>query len=177
MAASCCNCANRMMQRFENANWGKTLIAAVPWLWLGLFFILPFLFVLKISLAEPQLAQPPYQDLIREVSDGVVTLVLNLGNYQLLLEDSLYINALLSSIKVAAISTGFAILIGYPMAYGIARAPTHCRLPLLMLIILPFWTSFLIRVYAWIGILKGNGLLNQALMGLGVIDAPLEILY
>jgi putrescine transport system permease protein len=166
-----------MMQRFENANWGKTLVAAVPWLWLGLFFILPFLFVLKISLAEPQLAQPPYQDLIREVSDGVVTLVLNFGNYQLLLEDSLYINALLSSIKVAAISTGFAILIGYPMAYGIARAPTHWRLPLLMLIILPFWTSFLIRVYAWIGILKGNGLLNQALMGLGAIDAPLEILY
>ena len=166
-----------MMQRFENANWGKTLVAAVPWLWLGLFFILPFLFVLKISLAEPQLAQPPYQDLIREVSDGVVTLVLNFGNYQLLFEDSLYINALLSSIKVAAISTGFAILIGYPMAYGIARAPTHWRLPLLMLIILPFWTSFLIRVYAWIGILKGNGLLNQALMGLGVIDAPLEILY
>ena len=166
-----------MMQRFENANWGKTLVAAVPWLWLGLFFILPFLFVLKISLAEPQLAQPPYQDLIREVSDGVVTLVLNFSNYQLLLEDSLYINALLSSIKVAAISTGFAILIGYPMAYGIARAPTHWRLPLLMLIILPFWTSFLIRVYAWIGILKGNGLLNQALMGLGVIDAPLEILY
>ncbi|MGA0974662.1 MAG: ABC transporter permease subunit, partial [Sedimenticolaceae bacterium] len=166
-----------MIQRFENANWGKTLVAAVPWLWLGLFFILPFLFVLKISLAEPQLAQPPYQDLIREVSDGVVTLVLNFGNYQLLLEDSLYINALLSSIKVAAISTGFAILIGYPMAYGIARAPTHWRLPLLMLIILPFWTSFLIRVYAWIGILKGNGLLNQALMGLGIIDAPLEILY
>ncbi|MGA0960283.1 MAG: ABC transporter permease subunit [Sedimenticolaceae bacterium] len=166
-----------MMHRFENANWGKALVAAVPWLWLGLFFILPFLFVLKISLAEPQLAQPPYQDLIREVSDGVVTLVLNFGNYQLLLEDSLYINALLSSIKVAAISTGFAILIGYPMAYGIARAPTHWRLPLLMLIILPFWTSFLIRVYAWIGILKGNGLLNQALMGLGVIDAPLEILY
>ena len=166
-----------MMQRFENANWGKALVAAVPWLWLGLFFILPFLFVLKISLAEPQLVQPPYQDLIREVSDGVVTLVLNFSNYQLLLEDSLYINALLSSIKVAAISTGFAILIGYPMAYGIARAPTHWRLPLLMLIILPFWTSFLIRVYAWIGILKGNGLLNQALMGLGVIDAPLEILY
>ena len=166
-----------MMHRFENANWGKALVAAVPWLWLGLFFILPFLFVLKISLAEPQLAQPPYQDLIREVSDGVVTLVLNFGNYQLLLEDFLYINALLSSIKVAAISTGFAILIGYPMAYGIARAPVHWRLPLLMLIILPFWTSFLIRVYAWIGILKGNGLLNQALMGLGVIDAPLEILY
>jgi len=166
-----------MMQRFENANWGKPLVAAVPWIWLGLFFILPFLFVLKISLAEPRLAQPPYQDLIREVSDGVVTLVLNFGNYQLLLEDSLYINALLSSIKVAAISTGFAVLIGYPMAYGIARAPTHWRLPLLMLIILPFWTSFLIRVYAWIGILKGNGLLNQALMGSGVIDAPLEILY
>lgn len=161
----------------SKVNWGRFGIAALPWFWLGLFFVLPFLFVLKISLAEPQLAQPPYMELIREFEDGIVTLVINFGNYQLLFEDSLYINALLGSIKVAAISTLLAILVGYPMAYGIARAPTHWRLPLLMLIILPFWTSFLIRVYAWIGILKNNGLLNQFLMWTGLIDAPIDILY
>jgi putrescine transport system permease protein len=166
-----------MKQRLESINWGRVGIAAVPWFWLGLFFVLPFLFVLKISLAEPQLAQPPYMDLVREFEDGIMTLVVNFGSYQLLFEDSLYVNALLGSVKVAAISTFIAILIGYPMAYGIARAPVHWRLPLLMLIILPFWTSFLIRVYAWIGILKNNGLLNQFLMWSGLIDAPLDILY
>jgi len=166
-----------MMSALTKMNWGRFGVAALPWFWLGLFFVLPFLFVLKISLAEPQLAQPPYMELIREFEDGIMTLVVNFGNYQLLFEDSLYINALVGSIKVAAISTLLAILVGYPMAYGIARAPTHWRLPLLMLIILPFWTSFLIRVYAWIGILKNNGLLNQFLMWLGVIDAPIDILY
>ncbi|HSG04297.1 MAG TPA: ABC transporter permease subunit [Marinobacterium sp.] len=166
-----------MMSPVQKVNWGRLGIAALPWFWLGLFFVLPFLFVLKISLAEPQLAQPPYMELIREFEDGIMTLVVNFSNYQLLLEDSLYINALLGSIKVAAVSTLLAILVGYPMAYGIARAPSHWRLPLLMLIILPFWTSFLIRVYAWIGILKNNGLLNQFLMWLGVTDAPIDILY
>lgn len=161
----------------SKVSWGRFGIAALPWFWLGLFFVLPFLFVLKISLAEPQLAQPPYMELIREFEDGIVTLVINFGNYQLLFEDSLYINALLGSIKVAAISTLLAILVGYPMALGIARAPVHWRLPLLMLIILPFWTSFLIRVYAWIGILKNNGLLNQFLMWTGLIDTPIDILY
>ena len=166
-----------MKQRLESINWGRVGIAAVPWFWLGLFFVLPFLFVLKISLAEPQLAQPPYMDLVREFEDGIMTLVVNFGSYQLLFEDSLYVSALLGSVKVAAISTFIAILIGYPMAYGIARAPVHWRLPLLMLIILAFWTSVLIRVYAWIGILTNNGLLNQCLMWSGLIDAPLDILY
>ncbi|NVK02899.1 MAG: ABC transporter permease subunit [Oceanospirillaceae bacterium] len=166
------------MSRLQRSiNWGRLGIAALPWFWLGLFFVLPFLYVLKISLAEPQLAQPPYMDLVREFEDGIMTLVVNFGNYQLLLEDSLYINALMGSLKVAAVSTFFAVLIGYPMAYAIARAPSHWRLPLLMLIILPFWTSFLIRVYAWIGILKNNGLLNQFLMWTGLIDAPIDILY
>ncbi len=155
----------------------RNLIIAVPWFWLALFFLLPFLFVLKISLSEPVLAQPPYMDLIREIEDGFVTIVVNFSNYQLLLEDSLYLSALLGSLKVAALSTLFCLLIGYPMAYAIARSPSHWRLPLLMLIILPFWTSFLIRIYAWIGILKGNGLLNQLLMGLGLIDTPLTIMH
>ncbi|WP_417534774.1 ABC transporter permease subunit [Marinobacterium stanieri] len=155
----------------------RNLIIAIPWFWLALFFLLPFLFVLKISLSEPTLAQPPYMDLIREIEDGFVTLVINFSNYQLLLEDSLYLSALWGSLKVAGISTLFCLLIGYPMAYAIARSPVHWRLPLLMLIILPFWTSFLIRIYAWIGILKTNGLLNNLLMGMGLIDSPLEIMH
>jgi len=156
---------------------GRGLIVAIPWFWLALFFVLPFLFARKISLSEPQLAQPPYLDWIREVDDGLVTIKINFYTYLLLLEDSLYVDALLSSLKVAALSTLLCVLIGYPMAYAIARAPDNYRLPLLMLIILPFWTSFLIRVYAWVGILKNNGLLNQLLISIGVIDQPLEILY
>lgn len=156
---------------------GRTLIIGVPWLWLGLFFLLPFLFILKISLSEAVLAQPPYTDIIGEIQNGLVTIQLNFGNYLFLLEDPLYLNALWGSVKVAGISTLLCLLLGYPMAYAIAKAPSHWRLPLLMLIILPFWTSFLIRVYAWIGILKNNGLLNQALMGMGVIDSPLEIMH
>jgi putrescine transport system permease protein len=155
----------------------RRLLMAVPWLWLAVFFMLPFLFVVKISLSEPMLAQPPYADLIRSVEDGLVTIQINLGNYALLWEDPLYREALWGSVKVALVSTILCLLIGYPMAYGIAKAPSHWRLPLLMLIILPFWTSFLIRVYAWIGILKNNGLLNQFLLWLGVIDQPLAILH
>ncbi len=155
----------------------KKILISVPWIWLSLFFLLPFLFILKISLSEPVLAQPPYMDIIRSIEDGVITVVVSLSNYEFLFEDPLYINALWGSFKIAAISTLIAVLLGYPMAYGIARAPSHWRLPLLMLMILPFWTSFLIRVYSWIGILKNNGLLNQLLLWLGVIDAPLEILH
>lgn len=165
------------MKRMPALPPARNLLIAIPWFWLALFFLLPFLFVLKISLSEPTLAQPPYMDLIREIEDGFVTIVVNFSNYQMLLEDSLYLNALLGSLKIAALSTVFCLLVGYPMAYAIARSPSHWRLPLLMLIILPFWTSFLIRIYAWIGILKTNGLLNNLLMGLGVIDTPLEIMH
>lgn len=156
---------------------GRAVILGMPWFWLALFFVLPFLFVLKISLSEAQLAQPPYLDWIREVEDGLVTIQLNFGNYLMLFEDELYRDALWGSFEVASISTLLCLLLGYPMAYAISLSPNHWRLPLLMLIILPFWTSFLIRVYAWIGILKGNGLLNQLLLGLGIIDTPLEILH
>jgi putrescine transport system permease protein len=157
----------------QNRHW----ITAIPWLWLSLFFLLPFLFVLKISISEVTLNQPPYLDLIRELEDGVITIKINIGNYLLLLEDSLYFSALWGSIKVAFVSTILCVLVGYPMAYAIANARTQWRTPLLMLIILPFWTSFLIRVYAWIGILKNNGLLNNFLIWLGVIDQPIEILH
>ncbi len=155
----------------------SSLIAGIPILWLGVLFVLPLLFVLKMSLTEARLGLPPYHDLIRTMEDGLITIKVNLGNYLMLAQDSLYISALWGSLRIATISTLICILIGYPMAYAIANAPRHLRTPLLMLVILPFWTSFLIRVYAWIGILKTNGLLNNFLMWLGVIDTPLNILH
>lgn len=163
--------------RWRRLALGRWLVTGIPWLWLVVFFCLPFLFIIKISLSEPALAQPPYLGWIRETADGLVSIVVNFGNYGLLWDDSLYASALLGSLQVASISTVLCLLIGYPMAYAIARAPNHLRMPLLMLVILPFWTSFLIRVYAWMGILNTNGILNNFLLWLGVIDQPLEIMH
>ncbi|WP_397389504.1 ABC transporter permease subunit [Pseudohongiella acticola] len=163
--------------RLRQVNIARGLVTGIPWLWLVVFFCLPFLFIVKISLSEPALAQPPYLGWIRETADGLVNIVVNFGNYGLLWDDSLYTSALLGSLKVASISTALCLLIGYPMAYAIARAPTHLRMPLLMLVILPFWTSFLIRVYAWMGILNTNGILNNLLLWLGVIEQPLAIMH
>ena len=160
-----------------NGAGGSSLIAGIPLLWLLILFVLPLLFVVKMSLTEARLGLPPYYDLIRVIEDGVITIKINFGNYLMLAEDSLYVSALLGSLKIASVSTLLCIVIGYPMAYAIANSPKHLRTPLLMLVILPFWTSFLIRVYAWIGILKSNGLLNNFLLSIGVIDQPLNILH
>jgi putrescine transport system permease protein len=149
----------------------------VPYLWLSLFFLLPFFIVLQISLAETALAQPPYTLLWEWAEEGVLQIRLNLENFVLVLGDELYRAAFLNSLWVALVCTLLCLLIGYPMAYAIATASERARVLLLMLVILPFWTSFLIRVYAWIGILKPNGLLNNFLMWLGIIDAPLTILH
>ena len=154
---------------------GRNFVIAVPNLWLILFFMVPFLVVLKISLAEPRIAIPPYSPLWEWVN-GELKWSLNFGNYSYMWEDSLYINAYLSSIKVAAISTLLALFIGYPMAYYIARSPEPRRSILLLLVVLPFWTSFLLRVYAWIGILKTKGILNEVLLWSGIIDEPLIIM-
>ncbi len=154
---------------------GRALVIAVPMIWLLVFFLIPFLVVLKISVAEPMIARPPYSPLFIEGQDGW-SIKATLGNYAYLFEDSLYINAYLSSIKIAFFSTVFSLLIGYPMAYYIARSPEPKRSLLLILIVLPFWTSFLLRVYAWIGILKGKGVLNAFLLKLGVINEPLIIM-
>jgi len=156
---------------------GRRLVIGAPFLWLLLFFFVPFLIVLKVSFAEAVLGNPPFAPLLHWVDGTLLELRLNLGSYRLMLEDSLYVDAFVNSVKVAAVSTLLCLLIGYPMAYGIARAREAWRLPLLMLIILPFWTSFLIRVYAWIGILKNNGLINNLLMGMGFIDEPLPLLH
>ncbi len=155
------------------ARWG---VIAPPYLWLIVFFAIPFLIVLKISFSRLAIAMPPYTPILEYV-DNAFHLKLNLGNYLNLLTDSQYIAAYLSSIKIAAISTVLALLVGYPMAYVIARMSPAARNVAMMLVVLPSWTSFLIRVYAWIGILDSNGLLNRTLMGLGLIDEPLHILY
>ncbi len=155
---------------------GRTGVIAIPYIWLGLFFLVPFAFVLKISFAESILAIPPYSDLVQWSDDALLSINLNFDNYLFLLEDDLYWSAYLNSAKIALISTFFCLLIGYPMAYGIARATPANRNILLMLIILPFWTSFLLRVYAWIGLLKNNGLVNNILMWLGIIDDPIVMM-
>jgi len=156
---------------------GRIVVAGVPMLWLGLFFLVPFLIVAKISLSDAiPGGRPPYADLLSWGEHWRLQLTLNFGNFLQLAEDSLYLAAYLNSLKIAAVSTLLALIVGYPMAYGIARAGPRARMLLLMLVILPFWTSFLIRIYAWIGLLRGNGLINQTLMALGVIDEPLRLL-
>jgi putrescine transport system permease protein len=157
---------------------GRYFVVAIPLLWLGLFFLVPFLIVMKISVATALPgARPPFTPLLAAVADGGVTLKLTAANYAMLLGDSLYVNAYLNSLLFAGVSTVFALVIGYPIAYGIARAKPLPRLFLLTLVILPFWTSSLLRSYAMIGILKSNGVLNQLLLAVGVIDQPLEILH
>lgn len=151
-------------------------VIAAPYLWLLLFFAVPFVIILMISFARTQVGSPPYTWLLEYV-DGALSLKLNLGSYAALVKDNQYLLAYLSSIKIAVISTLLTLLIGYPMAYVISRMSPAARNVAMMLVVLPSWTSFLIRVYAWIGILDRNGLLNQLLLKIGVIDAPLQILY
>lgn len=167
---------NRNLHGFLRSVSGK-LVIIVPYLWLLIFFLVPFLIVAKISLSETATKMPPYLPVFTGLTGFVENLrTFSFDNYVWLTEDALYFKAYLSSVIIAAISTGLALLVGYPIAYGMARAPATIRPTLLMLVILPFWTSFLIRVYAWIGILKPEGLLNQFLLWTGVIDTPLVIL-
>ena len=154
---------------------GRQLVIGVPFIWLFLFFMLPFFIVLKISFAEADVAIPPYTEIYSFVEQKL-QLLLNLGNYVMLSEDELYIAAYLGSLKMALISTILCLLIGYPMAYAIASARKEMQTVLILLIMMPTWTAILIRVYAWMGILSNNGLLNGFLMSMGFIDEPLQIL-
>ena len=154
----------------------RDAVIGVPYLWLVLFFAVPFAIILMISFAHTRVGSPPYTWLLQFV-DGAFSLKLNLENYLQLVRDQQYVLAYASSFKIAAISTVLTLLIGYPMAYAIARMKPSTRNVMMMLVVLPSWTSFLIRVYAWIGILDRNGLLNQLLLKIGVIDQPLQILY
>lgn len=152
----------------------RLLAIGPPFLWLGLFLLLPFLLVMKISFSDLRFGIPPYTPLA-ELKDQTLTLALSLRGYILLFTDNLYIATYLNSVKMAAVTTFWCMLIGYPMAYYIARSQPAVRNLLLLGVILPFWTSLLLRVYAWVGILRNDGLLNNLLQWLGVIDAPLEI--
>lgn len=155
---------------------GRHLVIAIPYVWMLLFFLIPFAIILKISFAEVQIAIPPYTDLV-SYAEEKLNVIFNLGNYLYLLDDEMYLDSYLQSIQVATISTLLCLLIGYPMAWAIVHSSPAMRIALLMLVVLPSWTSFLIRVYAWIGILKNNGLINNFLMWLGVIDEPLTLLH
>jgi putrescine transport system permease protein len=161
-------------KRASGAGWPVVLI---PYAWLVLFFLIPFLIVLKISLSATAIAQPPYTPVF-DPAAGLAGLKdflagLSLDNYAQLIADQLYVASYLRSLEIAAVSTVILLVLGYPVAYGLARAPRRWQGLLLVLVILPFWTSFLIRIYAWINILQHDGLLNQVLVALRVVDAPL----
>lgn len=160
--------------------WGARLLILVPYLWLAILFLAPFFIVVKMSLSDLAVAQPPYTPTL-DLSEGwsgfrAFAGALDFENYAWLMDDSLYINAFLSSLKIATLSTLITLMVAYPIAYALACAPERWRAVLVMLVILPFWTSFLIRVYSWIGILKTEGFLNQFLLGIGIISEPLAIM-
>ena len=156
-----------------DARW---LVVALPFLWMLLFFAVPFAIVLKISFAEGLIAMPPYSDILVRTDKGI-SISLNFENYLFMVRDSLYVSAYLGSLKIALISTLLCLLIGYPMAYAISRLNPAVRNIALLLVILPSWTAFLIRIYAWIGILKNNGLINNFLLWVGAVSEPLPLLH
>lgn len=163
-----------MMKRLRRPS-GKTLVISIPYLWMFLFFLLPFIIVLKISFSQAAIAIPPYEAIF-QYANQALTIVLNMGNYIFLTQDSLYFAAYLGSLKIALVATLICLALGYPMAYAIARAPRERQMIYLLLIMMPTWTALLIRVYAWMGILSSNGLLNSVLLSLGLIEVPLQIL-
>ena len=157
-------------------NASMRLVMLLPYLWLVIFFLVPFVIVLKISLSQTALAQPPYLPLF-DIATGWAGLVefakqLSADSFRLLSSDSIYLLSYLKSLQIAAVSTILLFVIGYPIAYGMARAPRAWQPPLVIAVVLPFWTSFLIRIYAWINILQRDGLLNDVLARLHVVDAP-----
>ena len=161
-------------------NLRRVTLIALPYLWLLGFFLVPFLIVLKIALSDTAVAIPPYTPTL-DLSGGWAAIrdffgQLDFENFTWLTEDELYWKSYLSSVRIAAISTFITLLVGYPIAYAMAQSPDEWRPTLMMLVILPFWTSFLIRVYAWIGILSNEGFLNQFLLWTGLIDTPLTIM-
>src|SRR6202161_4562261 len=148
---------------------GRGLVVLLPYLWLLLFFVVPFVIVLKISFSDVDLAIPPYKPLLEWVGKNSLAIKVNFNNYAFLFTDSLYLHAFANSLKVAFLSTLMCLLIGSPMGYGIARDKPSLRNVLLLLVILPFWTSLLLRAYARIGLLKAKGVINNVLMSLGII--------
>lgn len=160
----------------KSTAWGARRAIILPYAWLLAFFLVPFLIVLKISLSETAIAQPPYVPVFDPAAGwaGVKNFIagLSLDNYAGLITDTLYLSSYVRSLEIAAVSTLILLVVGYPVAYGMARARRRWQGALIVLVVLPFWTSFLIRVYAWINILERDGLLNKVLVGLGIVDGP-----
>ena len=153
------------------------VIIAVPFYWLLIFFLAPFVIVFKISVAESLIASPPFSPLFDIAQNGALSVHLVFDNYAYLWEDSLYVNTYVNSVRISTISTVLCLLLGYPIAYAIVRSAPTTRFVLLMLIILPFWTSFLLRIYAWMGLLADQGTINNILIYLGLINRPIRLMY
>ena len=164
------------VQHFIQNGW-KTLVIGVPFFWLLLFFLAPFFIVLKISFAESLIASPPFSSLVEITEEGIINLRLIMDNFAYLVEDELYLDAYLNSVKISITSTLLCLLIGYPIAYAIVRSSPVMKPILLLMVILPFWVSFLLRVYAWMGLLADQGTINGFLIWLGLIDEPIRMLY
>jgi putrescine transport system permease protein len=161
---------------FDRLRPGRRLVLGLPYAWLALFFLVPLVIVLGISFSTPKIAMPPVEPLMRYGADQALQLRLYLSNYSFIGHDRLYVLAFVNSVKIAGISTLLALLLGYPMAYGIARAPRTWRNVLFLLVVLPFFTSFLLRVYAWIGLLGRTGPINEILLATGIIHQPITML-
>ncbi|REG86663.1 putrescine transport system permease protein [Marinomonas pollencensis] len=168
---------SRLWYRLRTINIGRGMVITIPSLWLGVFFFIPFLVVFKISLSDAAIAIPPYSAMFDwNPEEAYLTLKASFSNYLFLFQNDFYLDAYLSSLRIAAVSTVITLILGFPIAYMIARSQPTMRTLLLSLVILPFWTSFLLRVYAWIGLLKKNGVINEFLLSTGLIDQPLTML-
>lgn len=164
------------LTRRAQDNW-RLIIIAIPFVWLLVFFLAPFFIVAKISLAELAIASPPFTRMIEWTDSGIMTIRLVFDNFAFILDDPLYFDTYVNSIKISGTSTLICLLLGYPIAYAIVRSSPVAKPFFLFLIILPFWTSFLLRVYAWMGLLADQGTINNLLISLGLIEDPIRMLY
>lgn len=167
---------SNLSKKIMQSQWlsGRKAVIGIPYLWLLICSLVPFFIILKISVVEMEISNP-FGTLLTYV-DGIVSLKIKTSNYEFIAQDKLYLLTYLSSIKYAAITTVFCLMIGYPFAYFMARAKASIRPTLMMLVMLPFWTSFLLRIYAWKGMLANNGVVNHFLLSIGVIDTPIHML-
>lgn len=166
---------NRIMRRLQE-NW-RAVVIIIPFIWLLMFFLFPFFIVAKISLAEVKIASPPFTKMVDWSDGGIMTVRIVFDNFLYIISDSLYVDTYINSVKIASTATIISLLLGYPIAYGIVRSGPIAKPILLFMVILPFWTSFLLRVYAWMGLLADQGTINNLLISLGFINEPIRMLY
>ena len=166
---------NRIMRRLQE-NW-RAVVIIIPFIWLLMFFLFPFFIVAKISLAEVKIASPPFTKMVGWSDGGIMTVRIVFDNFLYIISDSLYVDTYINSVKIASTATIISLLLGYPIAYGIVRSGPIAKPILLFMVILPFWTSFLLRVYAWMGLLADQGTINNLLISLGFINEPIRMLY